>query len=580
MSRPPQRRVSSLSGLSQMSLSNRKRNRSRSRLLFSASGNGHIPHTIELSQNILLWLLLKRELAMDTGAGAVLSRKVALESYDKSMEELLNMVQVPFYLEKFMAFGLLVSFCSYLTVFTLVPLKVCLQTVRVMWHMMKTATSRRTAKRCESENIDAPCLPRRDIISLSIIGCALSMLLGVFRLDISRMYHDIRGQAHIKLYVMFGVLEVADKLLLSLGQDLLGLLYKSTRGALMKLKFVGLFLVGVMYLLFHGYVLVYQTVSLNVAANSYSNALLTLLLSNQFAELKGSVFKRFEKEGLFQVALADLCERYLLGLMISIIATRNLLQVTQMGGVGSLEAMGSLIPNSWSAAWNSLAGGAIIGPAIVVFGSEIIVDWLKHCYIVKFNKFRPAVYKNYAYVLSLDFLEATTTDVGHNHNLTDYVVLMRRIGIPLFASVVCSLAMTINDVKFLLLPIPGVSMYAVFANAIVVGLVFLALVFIRLILGLVVLKMAHNLKNDHIRHQRLLSLKQVSPIDADYVAGAPNPETSVVNPLTRKFLYDFGEVVPPDLEEKRNSIIIKKQEKREDSLDNVLRFEMSSKRIW
>ena len=42
---------------------------------------------------------------------------------------------------------------------------------------------------------------------------------------------------------------------------------------------------------FHAYILIYQTVSLNVAANSYSNALMTLLLSNQFAELKSSVLK-------------------------------------------------------------------------------------------------------------------------------------------------------------------------------------------------------------------------------------------------------------------------------------------------
>jgi hypothetical protein len=49
-------------------------------------------------------------------------------------------------------------------------------------------------------------------------------------------------------------------------------------------------------------VLFYQVVTLNVAINSYSNSLLTLLLSNQFVEIKGSVFKKFEKENLFQLS--------------------------------------------------------------------------------------------------------------------------------------------------------------------------------------------------------------------------------------------------------------------------------------
>lgn len=49
-------------------------------------------------------------------------------------------------------------------------------------------------------------------------------------------------------------------------------------------------------------VLFFQMVTLNVAVNSYSNALLTLLISNQFVEIKGSVFKKFEKENLFQLS--------------------------------------------------------------------------------------------------------------------------------------------------------------------------------------------------------------------------------------------------------------------------------------
>ena len=57
-------------------------------------------------------------------------------------------------------------------------------------------------------------------------------------------------------------------------------------------------------LVVHTLVMVYQTISLNVAVNSYDHALLTLLMSNQFVEIKGSVFKKFEKDNLFQITCA------------------------------------------------------------------------------------------------------------------------------------------------------------------------------------------------------------------------------------------------------------------------------------
>jgi hypothetical protein len=54
----------------------------------------------------------------------------------------------------------------------------------------------------------------------------------------------------------------------------------------------------------HSLVKTYQLISLNVAINSYDHSLLTLLVSNQFVEIKGAVFKRFEKQDLFQITCA------------------------------------------------------------------------------------------------------------------------------------------------------------------------------------------------------------------------------------------------------------------------------------
>lgn len=74
--------------------------------------------------------------------------------------------------------------------------------------------------------------------------------------------------------------------------------------------------------------MVYQLLALNVAVNSYDHALLTLLVSNQFVEIKGSVFKKFEKDNLFQITCADIVERFTLALMLTVVAFRNLIELS------------------------------------------------------------------------------------------------------------------------------------------------------------------------------------------------------------------------------------------------------------
>ena len=47
-------------------------------------------------------------------------------------------------------------------------------------------------------------------------------------ISIGKLYHWIRGQAMIKLYVVIAMIEVSDRLLSSLGQDCLESLYWNT----------------------------------------------------------------------------------------------------------------------------------------------------------------------------------------------------------------------------------------------------------------------------------------------------------------------------------------------------------------
>ncbi|KAJ5773147.1 hypothetical protein N7457_008043 [Penicillium paradoxum] len=299
---------------------------------------------------------------------------------------------------------------------------------------------------------------KADILTglLMIATCCVLMYF-----DASRMYHWIRGQAAIKLYVIYNVLEVSDRLLAAIGQDVLECLF--SREALERrpdgrskiIRPFWLFLVALVYTVSHATSLFYQVMTLNVAVNSYSNALITLLLSNQFVEIKSTVFRKFEKENLFQLTCADVVERFQLWLMLTIIASRNIVETGAFNFIGNF-GLGSTMPGQSSTSTNSTPLSTpprtassilpqaftlfpssilsslnsvnsfiptlaqVLGPFLVVLGSEMLVDWLKHAYINKFNNNRPAIYGRFLDVLAKDYY----TNAFGEQNLT------RRIGLP------------------------------------------------------------------------------------------------------------------------------------------------------
>ncbi|KAI5254012.1 DUF747-domain-containing protein [Aureobasidium subglaciale] len=270
---------------------------------------------------------------------------------------------------------------------------------------------------------------------LIIISC---MILVQF--DASRMYHKIRGQAAIKLYVIYNVLEVFDRLLSAIGQDIIECLFsketleRKPNGRSKILLPLGMFILALVYNVAHAAMLFYQVIALNVAVNSYSNALLTLLMSNQFVEIKGTVFKKFEKENLFQLTCADVVERFQLWLMLLIIALRNIVEVGGLDmGSGSRRGSTTTFNSNSTAspllstsilpqAFNMFPSGfgQIFGPFVTVIGSEMIVDWVKHAYISKFNNIKPSLYGRFLDVLTKDYYSHAFAD----QNLT------KRLGLP------------------------------------------------------------------------------------------------------------------------------------------------------
>lgn len=102
--------------------------------------------------------------------------------------------------------------------------------------------------------------------------------------------------------------------------------------------------------------------------------------------------------------MADIVERFQLSLLLTIIVLRNLFEVS--------GSMFSTLPTSYiniSVLPSFSVFHRIFTPALIVLVSEMIVDWLKHAFINKFNHIRPAVYGRFIDVLSKDLISPTSS---------------------------------------------------------------------------------------------------------------------------------------------------------------------------
>ena len=435
------------------------------------------------------------------------------ESSRVKIERLTNFLLLPFHLEQVLWFGTLACVDAWLYTFTILPLRLlksfyilakswCSNFISEaqfvsnfiyngsgrMWRrrrrssVVPLSTRKASGSDAAAENKATqatPTPPRRsgrhhqrtksvpsallpddkaDMLKGLLIICTCLILL---RLDASRMYHWIRGQAAIKLYVIYNLLEVCDRLFSAIGQDVLECLFskealeRKPDGHSKVLRPLWLFLLALTYTVIHSTALFYQVITLNVAVNSYSNALITLLMSNQFVEIKSTVFKKFEKENLFQLTCADVVERFQLWHMLVIIASRNIVETGGLSaGLTALtrattataspplitnsslplttalppRSVSSILPKAFTLVPTAVstitsyapAVSQILGPFLAVLGSEMLVDWLKHAYIGKFNNTRPAIYERFLDVLAKDYY----TNAFGDQNLT------KRLGLP------------------------------------------------------------------------------------------------------------------------------------------------------
>ncbi|GCB73907.1 hypothetical protein scyTo_0002989, partial [Scyliorhinus torazame] len=351
-------------------------------------------------------LSLLRFISAELTRGYLLEHNEA--KYKERREKVYTCLRIPRELEKLMFFGFFLCLDAFLYLFTLLPLRVLLALVRFI-----------TLPCCGLS--DGRLLQPAQVCDILKAVIMIICFVMMHYVDYSMMYHLIRGQSVIKLYIIYNMLEVADRLFSSFGQDILDALYwTATEPKKKKRAHIGViphFFMAVLYVFLHTILVMVQATTLNVAFNSHNKSLLTIMMSNNFVEIKGSVFKKFEKNNLFQMSNSDIRERFNNYVLLLIVCLRNMEQFS----------------------WNPDHLWVLFPDVCMVIASEMAVDVVKHAFITKFNDITADVYSEYRASLAFDLVSSRQKNA-----YTDYSdTVSRRMGfIPLPLAVLLSRVIT------------------------------------------------------------------------------------------------------------------------------------------
>ena len=236
-----------------------------------------------------------------------------------------NFLTVPSKVEMFIVFGFFICLDAFLYVMTFLPIRVAYSLYLLFCESLGILTSfaqidgsgtgTGTEMKGSSEGRRRGMalrghFHRSHLYDLMRGAFMLLSCYVLMQLNMSRVYHYIRGQTLIKLYVLTAMLEIFDKLLCSFGQDAFDSLYCITRMRPEPRRILFEFLITAVYTTIHSGLYFMLIANYTVAINSADQALVTVLVLNNFAEIKSFVFKKFDKQNLFQLSCSDITERF------------------------------------------------------------------------------------------------------------------------------------------------------------------------------------------------------------------------------------------------------------------------------
>ncbi|RZC17244.1 Protein POLLEN DEFECTIVE IN GUIDANCE 1 isoform D [Glycine soja] len=291
--------------------------------------------------------------------------------------------RLPWRCELLIDVGFFVCFDSFLSLLTVMPARIMM----TIWRLLKTRQFKRLST-----------------MEVSDFGCFLILSSGVVLLqqtDISLIYHMIRGQGTIKLYVVYNVLEIFDKLCQSFNGDVLQTLFLSAEGLANcppeSMRFwiwrfisdqaLAVAASNILHLCFSSGSL---AITLSTCIVAHNNALFALLVSNNFAEIKSNVFKRYSKDNVHSLVYFDSVERFHISSFILFVLAQNI-----------LEAEGPWFES-------------FLINILLVYVCEMIIDIIKHSFIAKFNDIKPIAYSEFLEDLCKQTLNMQTESAKKN----------------------------------------------------------------------------------------------------------------------------------------------------------------------
>ncbi|XP_019769437.1 protein TAPT1 homolog isoform X1 [Dendroctonus ponderosae] len=299
------------------------------------------------------------------------------ERFSIGREKFYLFMKIPKELEKFLFYGVMHCTDSFLFVYTYLPVRVFLALSALVSRLFSTCFG---SSHTSSPRILSPA----EICDLLKAVILIVSIMVLWLIDTNMMYHLIKSQSVIKLYIFYNMLDIGDRLLISLGQDTIdALLWTATEPRGRKREHLGLIphlFLAIIYVIMHSILILFQATTLNVAVNANNKALLTIMMSNNFVELKGSVFKKFDKNNLFQVSCSDVRERFHLVVLLFVVILQTMREYNWK------------IDILWQLIFDSFA----------VLVAELLVDWIKHAFITRFNELNADVYKDYRTSIAYD----------------------------------------------------------------------------------------------------------------------------------------------------------------------------------
>jgi hypothetical protein len=319
-----------------------------------------------------------------------------------AVETIDNFLSVPWELEKLLLFGFVITLDSFLYTITYLPIRfllallllideclgyyvlsfrpfqflyLALLTLNVSQSYQKASLSQSHHSHSHSQSSPHATSPHRlhynhfDYSSLRQFDLMRGLLLiigswALSHVDMPRLYHYIRMQNTIKLYVLTAMMEIFDKLFSSFGLDALDSLFWKTR--IRSSSYAALlssFLIALIYVLIHSSLYFIHISTLIVAINNADQSLLTILILNNFAEIKSFVLKKYDEETLYQLVCADIYERFKIFLFSVFALVSNCTQSSDL--------------------WRTFLEHSEI--FCYILSAEVLVDWIKHAFIIKLN---------------------------------------------------------------------------------------------------------------------------------------------------------------------------------------------------